>query len=71
VPDNEDYRALGELLSAVEQWTEDEARTARSLLAGQLEAIAAAYPKDEARRASMTAVADDLRGALARYDATR
>jgi hypothetical protein len=71
VPDNEDYRALGELISSVESWTEDDADLARRLLASQSEAIAAVHPKDETRRASMTAVGEKLREALATWNAKR
>lgn len=71
MPDNEDYRDLGKLLATVNAWTEADAETARSFLAAQLDAVASSQPKDLARRDSMTAVANDLRDAIARWEAER
>jgi len=71
VPDNEDYAALGELLSRVASWSDADARQARSLLTAQEEGIASVHPRDAARRESMTAVAIQLRDALAQWEAER
>jgi hypothetical protein len=71
VPDNEDYAALGRLLASPETWSAEDARAAKSHLRHQEGAVTSVHPSDIRRRASMEAVADDLRTAIATWERHR
>ncbi|WP_426561929.1 hypothetical protein ACPPVT_15965 [Angustibacter sp. McL0619] len=71
MPDNQDYAALGDLLSRPEQWTESDAANARSLREQQASAAAAFDQRDKARVASMWDVVRELDEALAAWEAGR
>ena len=71
MPDNQDYAALGELLTRPEQWTEADAARARSLREGQAAAAAAYDQRDKVRVASMWRVVQELDDALAVWETNR
>jgi hypothetical protein len=67
VPDNFDYGWLDELLGNAPQWSADDLKTPRSLLANQKRALEDTHPRDRRSRHSLQQVVDALEQAIETY----
>jgi hypothetical protein len=70
-PDDQDYVALGALLSDPEVWTEPDAERARLIRRQQASAAASFDQRDTVRVAAMWRVVQQLDDALAAWEAVR
>lgn len=71
MPDDQDYAALGALLSDPEHWTESDVERARLLRRMQANAATAYDQRDTVRVAAMWRVVQQIDDALAVWEAAR